>query len=608
MTVTTRSDAELLAQARDGDGDALGELYVRHRPAALRVARGYGRAGDAEDLVNEAFERVLGAMRRGRGPADAFRPYLFVTIRRLASDRRATDHAPLDDVPEAVAAAADEPDASLADRALVAEAFADLPDRWQTVLWHTAVEGRRPRDVARAVGMPANTVAVLAHRARERLRQRYLQAHIGAGCPPDCTPYRARLGAHVRGGLTRRHGGAVEAHLADCPGCRRLADELGDVNRLLARAVVPAFVLAEEGGGALAGSLGTTAGAAGATTSGGAVAGSGPATTGAAAAGGGAVASSAALGAAGTAVGITVAKVAAAIVAVVGLVAVSPIDVGGGSDDPNVEAAGPGADEPEPEPAAATAPSAPATTVVTPPDPTSAGAAPGSPAPSDDAAIDLDARIDLGGGDAGVAVGLDVPLPVVPGGGVEAQVEAGLAEGVDIDAAWRAGVLGTGSLALDVANAGTDALVGAALVVDLSPGARPTSLLGTSCHATDPGLVGAVLSLLGSLTCDLVALAPTDAATLDLPLAVLGSGQTASVRLIAGGVEVASTTVDLARSRVSRSGRPAAPRRRAARRRPSRCRPCRWPTRSWPTTTRGPTPWPWRPRDRRRRRSGTPTA
>ena len=133
-----------------------------------------------------------------------------------------------------------------------------------------------------------------------------------------------------------------------------------------------------------------------------------------------------------------------------------------------------------------------------------------APAPSDGAAIDLDARIDLGGGRRrGGRSAVDVPLPVVPGGGVEAQVGAGLAEGVDIDAAWRAGVLGTGSLALDVANAGTDALVGAALVVDLSPGARPTSLLGTSCHATDPGLVGAVLSLLGSLTCDLVALAPT---------------------------------------------------------------------------------------------------
>jgi RNA polymerase sigma factor (sigma-70 family) len=183
MTVTTRSDAELLGQVRDGDDAALGELYVRHRDAALRLARSYGAAADAEDVVNEAFERVMGALRRGRGPADAFRPYLFVTVRRLTTGRGGADHDTLDEVPEAVVAAEAGGTLDLTERALVAEAFADLPDRWQTVLWHTAVEGQRPREVARAVGMPANTVAVLAHRARERLRQRYLQAHILASCP-----------------------------------------------------------------------------------------------------------------------------------------------------------------------------------------------------------------------------------------------------------------------------------------------------------------------------------------------------------------------------------------------------------------------------------------
>ena len=84
-------------------------------------------------------------------------------------------------------------------------------------------------------------------------------------------------------------------------------------------------------------------------------------------------------------------------------------------------------------------------------------------------------------------------------------------------------------------------------MVDLSPGARPTSLLGTTCHATDPGLVGAVLSLLGSLTCGLGAVGSSDATTVSLPLAVLGSGQTAHARVIDAGVELASTTVDLAR-------------------------------------------------------------
>ena len=124
---------------------------------------------------------------------------------------------------------------------------------------------------------------------------------------------------------------------------------------------------------------------------------------------------------------------------------------------------------------------------------------------------------------------------------------AGLDDGIEVRAAWHAGLLGGGTLAVDVANPAADALVGAHVVVDLSDRRPATSLLGTTCRATDPSLVGAVLSLLGSLTCDLAAVGPSDAATLELPLAVLGSGQSATIRVLAGGVELASTTVALAR-------------------------------------------------------------
>ena len=89
MAVTTPPDGDLLRAAREGDAAAVAELYRRHRDAALRLARSYRRGGDAEDLVNGAFERVLAALRRGSGPVEAFRPYLFVTLRRLAADRRA---------------------------------------------------------------------------------------------------------------------------------------------------------------------------------------------------------------------------------------------------------------------------------------------------------------------------------------------------------------------------------------------------------------------------------------------------------------------------------------------------------------------------------------
>ena len=547
MAVTERSDAELLGRVRDGDDSALGDLYLRHRPAALRLARSYGNAFDAEDLVNGAFERVLAALRRGHGPDEAFRPYLFVTIRRLAGDRAAAagDDAPLDELPDAIAAADDPSVLDLTDRRLVAEAFASLPDRWQTVLWHTAIEGRRPREVARATGLPANTVSVLAHRARERLRQAYLQAHVGEGCPPACAATRARLGGHARGALARRSRSAVEAHLEGCNDCRALAAELDDVNRLLARAVAPLFVLAG-GAEATLGAAGTgaaTTGAAAGAAMGGAVTGEGATTAGGAAVAGGA----AAAGAAGTGVGLaTVAKVAATIAAVVGLVAVSPVGLprlghDGGRDVEVTGAAGRGPARGG-DAASTTTTTAGAATVPVGPGGAGAGAA-GTTLPGGvDPALDVDARVDLGGG---VSVEAGVGLAPAPGVEVDAQVAAGLAEGVDLRAAWRAGVLGTGNLALEVLNPGPAPLVGGELVVDLSPGAHATSLLGGTCRATDSGVVGVVVDLLRSLTCRLTEVGAASDTSLSLPLSVVGAGQTATVRLVAGGAEVASTVVDL---------------------------------------------------------------
>jgi RNA polymerase sigma factor (sigma-70 family) len=200
MPATALSDAELLDQARNGDEAAFPELYVRHQPAALRLASTYRRLGDPEDLVNEAFEKVLAAVRRGGGPTDAFRAYLFVTLRRLAAEHteRPADQ-PIDNAPEPVMAEAAAPGMARADRDIMNDAFESLPDRWQTVLWHTAVEGRAPRELASVMGVSANAAAALAYRAREKLRQAYLQAHLLASPHPECEPHRSRLGAYVRG-------------------------------------------------------------------------------------------------------------------------------------------------------------------------------------------------------------------------------------------------------------------------------------------------------------------------------------------------------------------------------------------------------------------------
>jgi RNA polymerase sigma factor (sigma-70 family) len=251
MTITASTDAELLDQARNGDEAAFTELYVRHQPAALRLARNYRRLGDPDDLVNGAFERVLGALRRGAGPTESFRAYLFVTLRRLAAERgdRPADTS-LDEVPEPISDAAQASELGQADREMITRAFESLPDRWQAVLWHTAVEGRRPAELAGVLGVSANAAAAMAYRAREKLRQAYLQAHLLAAPAPDHEPYRSQLGAYVRKGLSKRDEAAVRKHLDRCESCRALLAELDDVNRMLARAVLPLFLLA--GGGKLA--------------------------------------------------------------------------------------------------------------------------------------------------------------------------------------------------------------------------------------------------------------------------------------------------------------------------------------------------------------------
>jgi RNA polymerase sigma factor (sigma-70 family) len=530
MTVTERSDAELLARARAGDGDAVGELFARHRKPGLRLARSY-RASDPEDLVSEAFERVLTAIRRGRGPDEAFRPYLFVTIRRLAGDHAAQRpaEAPLDELPESLVALTEANVEDLTDRALAIAAFTSLPDRLQTVLWHTAVEGHRPREVARATGMPANTVSVMASRARERLRQSYLQAHLGSTCPEACRYPRAHLGRYVRGKLARRHRAQVDEHLEGCQPCRALADELSDVNRTMAQAVLPLFLVVETMGPGGAATAAATASATAGAAASGAVAGGGTTAT--------TATTSGALGGVGLA---TVAKVTAGVAAVAGLVAVSPLDIIDRDRSGSAETVTGAADGPA----------------------RTTGhddhALPGQRARSDHVPTTAPGAADAGGGDgtappASVELGigedgsLEAGVELHPVPGVEIDVDAGVApdRGVELDASWRAGLLGRGTLAVELVNPGTDALAGGEVVIDLSAGARATSLAGTACQASDPSLVGAVLDLLGSLTCSLGTVAGGGETSFGLPLMTVGTGPTATVRVVAAGDALASTVVPL---------------------------------------------------------------
>jgi len=240
------TDDELVTRAREGDRRAFGTLYLRHRDAAWRVACAAAAApADAEDAVAEGFAKVFAALPRMMNRDIAFRAYLLACVRNAAIDRHRRDrHVDRSvTVPDAPGQRiADQPDdAALLDleRNLVGEALQSLPERWRTVLWLTEVEGMTPAEVSGVLGIKPNAVAALSYRAREGLREAYLQAHLRAEAPAECRATVDRLGPYVRGELGERDRLRVQAHLDDCVDCRRRRDELADVNATLRAALVP---------------------------------------------------------------------------------------------------------------------------------------------------------------------------------------------------------------------------------------------------------------------------------------------------------------------------------------------------------------------------------
>ena len=249
------SDVSLVASARAGDRSAFAQLWQRHARSGLRVARQFTSSIDADDLVSEAYVRIYQRVLAGGGPDGAFRPYLYTTIRNLASrwggDRHDVNVDDMGDFEDP--RAAEDPAAVALDRTLTVRAFRALPERWQSVLWYTEVEGMDPHEVAPILGLTANGVAALSYRAREGLRRAWLQAHVSAASTSgECQWAIERLGDFARNGLTARERTRVSDHLATCARCSIISEEVDEVGSRLALVMLPLLLGGIAGGGLLA--------------------------------------------------------------------------------------------------------------------------------------------------------------------------------------------------------------------------------------------------------------------------------------------------------------------------------------------------------------------
>jgi len=168
-------DAALMSAVARGDHSAFAELIRRHQGTAWRLAcRFLGDRAEAEDIVQEAFLRILGAAARYR-PDAAFRTYLHTVVGRLCLDharrRRPEYPGEVPDCPTAAPGPSEMLEAA-EQRAAVRRALDDLPPKQRLAFLLQQDEGMGYAAIGQVLGVSTRAVEGLVRRAREGLAAR----------------------------------------------------------------------------------------------------------------------------------------------------------------------------------------------------------------------------------------------------------------------------------------------------------------------------------------------------------------------------------------------------------------------------------------------------
>ncbi|WP_129665709.1 RNA polymerase sigma factor [Phytoactinopolyspora endophytica] len=173
-------DEECVARARDGDAEAYATLYRRHYPRALRLARALIGPQRAEDVVADAFVRVLVRLRAG-ARIGCFSGYAHATVRHLVVDaHRTTARAAVAVTPDRLDSLPgdDEPAQRVIDAEHARWVFLAMPASWRQLVWDTTVHGNTPARLARRREASTSAITAQLYRARRHLRA------VSATMPP----------------------------------------------------------------------------------------------------------------------------------------------------------------------------------------------------------------------------------------------------------------------------------------------------------------------------------------------------------------------------------------------------------------------------------------
>lgn len=181
-TATPASDHALMLAVRDGELDALGELFERHHgPLFGFLVKLTGQRAAAEDISQVVFERML-KYRHTYRDEGSFTAWMYHLARRCAADHfrkanaapHATDPVDLqdhaDDRPHA-GADAEKRD----DHALIHTALSHLDQSDREVLLLSRFQELSFAEIASILECSVGAAKVRAHRALQQLRTVYLR-------------------------------------------------------------------------------------------------------------------------------------------------------------------------------------------------------------------------------------------------------------------------------------------------------------------------------------------------------------------------------------------------------------------------------------------------
>jgi DNA-directed RNA polymerase specialized sigma24 family protein len=225
------ADAQLISATASGDVAAYALLHQRHKAAAQNLAAQLSAdPAEVEAIVSAAFAELHGVLRSGGGPTEALRPYLLTVVRGGAHDRQASNGA------QAESASFADPSVSLLGRA-----FMSLPERWRAAVWLTLIEQASTEETAAILGLAIDGITEFTGQARATLVDAYLGRYLSGVTRGDCKSATGALGIDS-GGTVIVPDEWTAQHLRDCPACRSMVAELGDLSQSLRRVVAPIFL------------------------------------------------------------------------------------------------------------------------------------------------------------------------------------------------------------------------------------------------------------------------------------------------------------------------------------------------------------------------------